>query len=130
MFNGGRARHNFFLCVVSLFLGISFSVCAASKNVALARAVLDTVSIAHAPVIDTNEWHELDGDLIVANLDRSQTGFGFWGLRELLWPVADRDQIENRQKLIRALVEDEQFFIAVQNALQTIARSQDRVLVY
>ncbi|MDZ4100010.1 MAG: hypothetical protein U1E13_15140, partial [Methylophilaceae bacterium] len=128
--NGGRAWRISFLFVISLFFCIATPVCAASKNVAAATAILDTVAIAHAPVMDANEWHELDGDLLVANLDRSQTGFGFWGLRELLWPIADAAKLANRQKLVRALVEDEQFFASVQTALQTIARSQDRVLAY
>ncbi len=122
-------RRIFFMLLLALPFESSFFF-AVSKNVVAATDLLDTVVIPHAPVIDTNEWQELECDLLVANFDRSQTGFGFWGLRELLWPIADAQQLANRQKLIRALVEDEQFFGRVQDLLKALAQDQERVLAY
>lgn len=129
MLNGGCVRRIFFLLLLALPFESSFFF-AASKNVVAATELLDTVVIPHAPVIDTNEWQELECDLLVANFDRSQTGFGFWGLRELLWPIADIQRLANRQTVIRALVEDEQFFAQVQGLLKAIAQDQERVLAY
>ncbi len=129
MLHAVRARRIFFLLLLGLSFESSFFL-AASKNVAAATELLDTVAIPHASVIDMNEWQELECDLLVASCDRSQTGFGFWGLRELLWPITDAQQIAKRQAVIRALVEDEQFFTQAQDLLKAITQDQERLLAY
>jgi hypothetical protein len=118
--------------IMVMYVGLcasAYSVGAAAASVAV-NAILDTVPIAHASVIEPNEWHELDGDALAKKLDRSITGFGCWGLRQLLWPVADSAVLEYRQQLIKKLVADQEFFDHYQSLLQDLARTETNILSY
>src|SRR5438105_6812995 len=64
--------------------------------------LLNSVNYAYSlpSVIDQNEWKELQLERLITQLDRTKTSFGRWGLTHLLQPVADRNEIMKRQKII------------------------------
>lgn len=78
---------------------------AAGKQQDLVYTILDSRSITTThSIIAWQEWRDFDFPALLKNLDRTQTTFGAWGLRTLIVPVADMQQIQARQQLIQELV--------------------------
>ena len=86
--------------------------------------------ITYESIITKNEWTELECDYALELLDRTQTAFGPWGLRRLLWPVDDRCEIQRRQDIVRMLVEDEALFGELSHVLQNIKEAERELLSY
>ena len=60
--------------------------------------------VHHIPsIITKNEWEELELDWLVEHLDKTQTSMGSWAFKQMLHPVAQEDQIKQRQALVREL---------------------------
>lgn len=97
-----------------------------------AVSVLNTIPYSYAvtPIIDKNEWKELQLDRLVTVLDRTQTAFGKWGLTHLLHPVSDQKEIEQRQKIIVFLVENPKILHHFQKQLNEIKKYEDSLLAY
>ena len=81
-------------------------------------------------ITDQNEWEELECEFGLATLNRTVTRFGLWGLRQLMRPIADKEEIMRRQALIRLLVDDQDLFERIQCSLQKMSTVQDALLAY
>ena len=81
-------------------------------------------------IITDVEWRELLLDRLLEVLDRTQTGFGPWGLKQLLYPIADHDELMRRQNIIKLLIENEDLYNQIQHLLYRIHKTEDALLVY
>ena len=102
------------------------------KKQAFVSAILNTkpYSEEQTSIITKVEWRELLLDRLLEVLDRTQTGFGPWGLRQLLHPIADHDELMRRQHIIKLLVEHEDLYNQIQHLLYRIHKTEDALLVY
>ncbi len=80
-------------------------------------------------VISPIEWDELQiEDLVMGIAEYTQTSLGAEGLRWLLVPVNDRTVIENRQLILRTLIEREDILNQLDTALIAIKRGESQLL--
>ena len=86
--------------------------------------------VPHQTIMTENEWQECECDYALELLDRTQTKFGPWGLKHLLWPVKDRDEIQRRQDIVRTLVEHEELFEQLHESLCAIHEVEHELLAY
>ncbi len=121
---------------------LSFVPCMQAKNTIdvfsqknkpkFVSAILNLTPYAHQfpTIITNNEWKELHLDRLLSVLDRTQTGFGSWGLKKLLHPIADQDELQRRQEIIKLLIEDDQLFNKLTRLLQEIHSIEEELLAY
>ena len=81
-------------------------------------------------IITQVEWAELEYELIIKKLDRTQTAAGFWGLKELAVPIADIAQLDFRQNIIKKIINQKEFADQLNNYLQTIKSLEDDTYTY
>ncbi len=81
-------------------------------------------------IIQDNEWRELQLDRLLSILDRTRTGFGSWGLRQFLIPIADIDEINHRQAIVQNLSQDDSVYQQLGTYLQKIASNQQALMSY
>ncbi len=95
-------------------------------------AILNLTPYTHQfpTIITNNEWKELHLDQLLGVLDRTQTGFGGWGLKKLLHPIADQDELQRRQEIIKLLINDDQLFNKLTRLLQEIHKIEEGLLAY
>ena len=121
---------------------LSFVPCLQAKNTIdvfsqknkpkFVSAILNLTPYAHQfpTIITNNEWKELHLDQLLTVLDRTQTGFGSWGLKKLLHPIADQDELQRRQEIITLLIEDDQLFNKLARLLRGIHKTEEALLAY
>ena len=97
-----------------------------------ANKVLSTIPYNHNfPIIITeHEWKEFQLDRLITNLDRTKTSFGRWGLKNLLCPIADYNELMVRKNVISFLVENDQVFSYLQDQLEKIHAVEKSLLAY
>lgn len=102
------------------------------KKQEFVSAILNTKPYAEEQnsIITDVEWRELLLDRLLEVLDRTQTGFGPWGLKQLLHPIADHDELMRRQNIIKLLIENEDLYNQIQHLLYRIHKTEDALLVY
>jgi ABC-type multidrug transport system fused ATPase/permease subunit len=111
-----------FLICISLFIQPLMHA-----HVALQNMPLDCVH--HVPsIITKNEWEELQLDWLVSRLDMTQTSMGSWAFKQMLHPVASREEIKRRQVLVQALTRDTQLYNDIQRCLRTIQQAESFVI--
>jgi len=122
------------MVLVLLLMTISFFQTALadqtlSKN---AEHVLDRVEyVSPAPsIIGKREWEELQLDRLVTILDRTKPSFGRWGLVQLLHPIADKQELLQRKKIITFLIEHEEDMRVFQEQLERVHRIEKSLLAY
>jgi hypothetical protein len=81
-------------------------------------------------ILDKHAKDELQLPWLINSLDRSQTYLGSNGLAQAMNPTSDRAEIERRQQLVKALMNDAHLFNSVTQSLQVIAKSEEDVLTY
>lgn len=84
----------------------------------------------YTPILREAEWKELECDLMVQKLDRTQTVFGFWGLRALSHPISHAQELARRQMLIKKLVTDQGFRKTIETILDDIKATENEVIAY
>src|SRR5581483_2088279 len=108
-------------------------LCAAFQLQATTPAVriLESMPYEKVPsIIDQHEWKELQLERVITQLDRTQTSFGRWGLTHLLHPIADKDEILRRQKIVAFLVEHPDVLSHFQKQLAQIKKYEKSLLAY
>ncbi len=81
-------------------------------------------------VITQNENNELQLERLISVLGRPQTSFGFTGLKWLLVPVTDLNEIRRRQTIVRSLVQDEKLYNELKKALHKVQKGEGALLNY
>lgn len=96
------------------------------------QAIFDLVPFKrkYTHIIRDAEWKELECDLLMQKLDRTKTMFGFWGLRELSYPIAHAREINRRQRIIKKLVTDSYFRKKIEQILGDIKDTDHEVTAY
>lgn len=96
------------------------------------QAIFDLVPFKrkHARILRELEWKELECDLMVGKLDRTKTIFGFWGLRELSYPISHAQELGRRQKIIKKLVTDSYLKKQIEEVLVRIKNSENDAIAY
>lgn len=94
--------------------------------------ILDTVKYpeTYPSIITDNEWKELQLDRLLPILDRTKTSFGRWGLRHLLYPIADAHEITERQKIVSFLIEHEDVLLDLQQQLSVVHEHEKSLFSY
>lgn len=77
-----------------------------------------------------NEWKELLCDAMLEKLDHTITGFGTWGLRQSLQPIATKDALVAQQQRVRALVENNELYTKIKEFLTTLKETEDALVAY
>jgi len=122
-----------FLAIIAVFFSFFSTVTLYADTQECAQKVLESVSYVSPSsftVIGEKEWQELQLDRLVTILDRTKTSFGPWGLRQLLQPIADYDELRERQNIISFLVNNEDVLVALQDQLQEIYAIEKSLLSY
>src|SRR5579863_7388085 len=101
-----------------IFLLVSFFSGALLGEIS-ADCVLNTVKYKnnHTPIIGEHEWQELQLDRLISTLDHTKTSFGRWGLTYLLQPIADEQEIMQRQHIVQFLLENDDVLQHLQKQL-------------
>ncbi|MDP3889326.1 MAG: hypothetical protein Q8Q25_02150 [bacterium] len=97
----------------------------------LANQVLNEVP--YCPTVCTikkNEWRELKIDDLLHTFNYTKTAFGTWGLTLLTLPISDVAEIQNRQKILLQLIENDHVSSNIRVLLQQIAQSGPALLAY
>lgn len=96
------------------------------------QAIFDLVPYKrkHAHIVREAEWKELECDQMVQKLDRTKTAFGFWGIRELSYPIAHARELSRRQMIIKKLVSDSYFRKKIEQILEDIKVTDNEVVSY
>lgn len=96
------------------------------------QAIFDLVPYKrlHDHIVRDVEWKELECDLLVKKLDRTQTLFGFWGLRELSYPICHARELNRRQTIIKKLTTDYYCKKRVAQILDDIKTTDMHVVAY
>lgn len=82
-------------------------------------------------IIGEHERKELQLDAVVSMLAQTtKTPFGFWGLEKLLHPIADKDELAERKKIIMFLVEHEDVMDDFQKQLERVRDTGKSILAY
>ncbi len=99
---------------------------------AVVKTALGELSCVHSQssIIRKNEWQELQLDWLADRLDDTQTSFGRWALGQMLYPVADKDEIVHKQNIIKLFAEDEKLSTHIKRFLDEIAQSEDELIAY
>jgi hypothetical protein len=84
----------------------------------------------HASIVSDAEWKELECDLMVQKLDRTKTVFGFWGLRELSYPIFHERELNRRQAIVKKIVNDAYFRMQIERILEDIKATENEVIAY
>ena len=117
-------------CLIFIFCFCFLS--ANEKYITFATRVLNTALYAmeQQSVIGEKEWHELQLDHLIEQLDRAQTSFGRWGLTQLLHPIANKQELLQRQNVIEFLINNEDVLVSLQSALHAIHKAEKAMLSY
>jgi hypothetical protein len=117
------------LLIIFSFFQNSFADQALSKD---AERVLNSVSyvLPSPSIIGKREWKELQLDRLVTILDRTTTSFGRWGLVQLLHPIADKEQLQERKEIITFLVDNPEKMEIFQKQLAEVKRLEKSLLAY
>lgn len=93
-----KQRYIFILCL---------SIFAAHAETDTYTTILNSVqpAVTIPNIIDTTTYHDLNIADLTKKIDRTITGFGPWGMQQLLQPVADKDEIVRRQQALIFLLE-------------------------
>jgi energy-coupling factor transporter ATP-binding protein EcfA2 len=92
-------------------------------------ASLCAVRDGKGAVISPIEWQELQlDDLVTVISEYATTKLGPIGLQWLIMPLNDRIEIENRQRIIRTLVGNEQLLWQLDNLLKSIKKGEASLL--
>src|SRR5579872_1148688 len=133
-----RTVHAFLLPVLLLGLRCPQPLLAHSQEpvATLADSILrkpacyQDVCAQNNSVLSPIEWEELQvEDLVQGIAEYTHTSLGIEGARWLLVPLNDRAQIENRQLILRTLVEREDILNQFETALIAIKRGESQLLV-
>lgn len=121
--------------IIPLLVMFLSSFCAIAQEKMLhkqAERVLGplTQNFSESSIITEREWQELQLDRLIDRLDRTKTSFGKWGLTQLLYPIADKQELLQRQSIIQFLVEHEDIMLLFQEQLALIHRLERSVLAY
>lgn len=81
-------------------------------------------------IVGQNEQNELQINALVQAINKTETSFGSVALHQSMHPVANLEIIQERQRLVRALVEDENLFKQVEKELRVIKDSEHALLAY
>lgn len=118
-----------------LFIIISFfsSLAAADEQISKrAEEILSSVKyrMPSPSIIGKREWDELQLDRLITMLDRTKTSFGRWGLTQLLHPIANKRQLDQRKKIITFLLDHPEQMKLFQEQLEHVRRCQESLLAY
>jgi hypothetical protein len=107
----------------------------AKKNVMAYDKAQNTLnSVLYQPfvpsIITEHEWKEFQLDRLITILDRTKTSFGRWGLKQLLQPIADSDELAQRKDIITFLIEHPIEFAFLQQQLSKIHDVEKSLLAY
>jgi len=83
-----------------------------------------------ATIMEENEWKELLCDQMLAQINRTQTGFGLWGLRNGLRPIANKTEIEVVQKRLQTIIGKDELYKNLHDSLAVIKENEDAFLTY
>ncbi len=100
------------------------------KEAEIEKILTATQTNQQQTIMLENEWKELLCDEILNKLNRTVTSFGTWGLRKSLQPIADKDALLAQQQRVRALVDNEELYVTIKNALTIIKDTEDALLTY
>lgn len=81
-------------------------------------------------VIGDNEWEELEVESFLATVDRTQTLFGSWGLKEVTCPIKNQIDITLLQDCIEYLRNNPDSYEQLRAALDTIAQYESDLVNY
>lgn len=118
--------------ILNLFIFFHATVC---QDILIKKAefVLNRVEyeLPVPSIIGKHEWKELQLDAVIEMLARTtKTPFGSWGLGKLLHPVADKDELVQRKKIIIFLAEHEDVMHDFQKQLGQVQKAAKSVLAY
>lgn len=123
----------FFFGTIFWFLVLTVIVdYAAPSGQQQAAMVLNSIGspCENSNVITKHEWDELHLDKLLENFDRTKTSFGRWGLEQLLHPIANITQLQERQDIIRFLVSHQDVLQQLQTYLNKLQKCEEDMLVY
>ncbi|HRN78612.1 MAG TPA: hypothetical protein PLU71_05205 [Candidatus Dependentiae bacterium] len=104
-----------------------------TKRAEQSREVLNSKDYAFShitPIISQFEAQELQLGNLIKSLGEPVTMFGHTGLEWLSIPVTDKQEIQRRQMVIRALVQNSSAFDKLQNTLKDIKKGELALLRY
>lgn len=84
----------------------------------------------HASCITETEWADLHLDDVISYLNKTVTKTGMRGLRTLLTPTADINQITKQQQRLKQLLTDVQLRSRIMQQLRTLAECEADLLSY
>lgn len=122
----GRLVFIFFIAVILPLFG------ADSSDNALAHQVLystEWLSLSE-PIITSVEWKELKLDALINRFNRTQTSYGYWGLRRLLVPIGDKQELIKRQTFMHTLITDDLLFNKLSSLLGACAVTDAALLSF
>ncbi len=102
------------------------------KKKKIVYTILDSQTKKHQyqSIMNNNEWQELDIDSLLCKLDRTITGFGFWGLTFLTHPIHHASELEKTQTKIKKLHEDTDLHAKIEKILLAIKTAEDDLISY
>lgn len=95
-----------------------------------ARQAISDALYPRVPIIEKTEWQELQLEWLLNTLDAAKTSFGGVLLREMLIPIADKNELARRQSITELFLADDELFKIVAASLDTIYQYEDSVLTY
>jgi hypothetical protein len=92
--------------------------------------IFESLNKEQGSFLGATELKELEIPIVHYQLDYAMTSFGRWQLKQFLFPTADVTTIMHRQEVVKALLNDPEFFACAQKALPYVAESEDALIAY
>lgn len=81
-------------------------------------------------LIQDNEWKELSCDAMLSKINHTITCFGSWGLKQSFHPIVDKNAIMLRQQQLGVIIENEELYTQLREALLCIKENEDALIAY